>query len=229
MKKVLVLLIASCSLFFNSCATTSSTFGESSSSSTSDVKIFSDKFTGAKTYEYTKGLRGGFALSRGGLSADYLEIFPHLIVNEEGICSPFLEIKYIGSSGQFLTTGADKIYKKFIFLGNDERLEVSPIVIPNTEASTKINTFSKSVSIISDYSGSYSMQITKKQFDILKDYFSSKETIECAAYSMDGKVVTFKSYNNKWHRGVFSALDNCVKLENPNIEFNEQFTQAIIK
>ena len=45
----------------------------------------------------------------------------------------------------------------------------------------------------------------------------------------DAKIVTFKSYNNKWHQGVFTALDNCVKNENPNITYNEIFTQAIIQ
>ena len=99
----------------------------------------------------------------------------------------------------------------------------------NKESSTTVNTFSKHVSVISDYSGSYPMQITKKQFDILRDYFSTKGTIECAAYSVDGKIVPFKSYNNKWHQGVFTALDNCVKNENPNITYNEIFTQAIIQ
>ena len=229
MKKVFILLLAVCSIFSFSCVSTSSTFGESSNSSSSDGKIFTDKFTGGKTYEYTKGLRGGFALSRGGLSTDYLEIYPHLIVNEENICSPFIEIKYVGSSGGLLSTGADRTYKKFIFLSDNERLEISPILNPNKESSTTVNTFSKHVSVISDYSGSYPMQITKKQFDILRDYFSTKGTIECAAYSVDGKIVTFKSYNNKWHQGVFTALDNCVKNENPNITYNEIFTQAIIQ
>ena len=134
-----------------------------------------------------------------------------------------------GFSGGLLSTGADRTYKKFIFLSDNERLEISPIVKSNKESSTTVNTFSKHVSVISDYSGSYPMQITKKQFDILRDYFSTKGTIECAAYSVDGKIVTFKSYNNKWHQGVFTALDNCVKNENPNITYNEIFTQAIIQ
>lgn len=229
MKRVLILLFIVSSLTFYSCVTTSTTFGESKTTSSSDVKVFVDKFTGGKTYEYTKGLRGGFALSRGGLTTDYLEIYPHLIINEDSICSPFLEIKYVGTSGGLLSTGADKIYKKFIFLSNNERLEISPIIVPNSEKKTEINTFSKYITIQTDYSGSYAMQITKQQFDILRDYFSNKETVECAAYSIDNKVVTFKSYNNKWHRGVFSALDNCVKGENPDIIWNETFSQAIIK
>ena len=229
MKKVYILLLLVSSIFSFGCVSTSSTFGESSQSSSPDVKIFTDKFTGGKTYEYTKGLRGGFALCRQSLSADYLEIYPHLLINEENMCSPFIEIKYIGSSGGLLRTGADRIYKKFIFLGDNERLEISPIIGPNKESTTKVNTFSGHVSIISEYSGSYPMQITKKQFDILKKYFSTKGYIECAAYSIDGKVVTFKSYNNKWHQRVFKALDNCVKNENPNIEYNEEFTQAIIR
>lgn len=230
MKTIFILLLTICCMVSFSCLSTPPTYGssaftETSKTSRDDVRTFTDKFTGGKTYEYTKGLRGGFALSRGGLTVDYLEIYPYLIINEDNICSPFIEIKYVGSEGALLSTGADKTYKKFIFLSDGERLEISPIVNPGKDDHTYI----ADKSVFTDYASSYSMQLTKKQFDVLRDYFSTKDKVECAAYSVDGKSVTFKSYNNKWHKGVFTALDDCVKTENPNIEYNEDFTQAIIK
>lgn len=228
MKKILLLCLALVSFSFMSCLTTSNTFGEASASSSKDVKVFTDKFTGAKTYEYTKGLRGGFALSRGGLTTDFLEIYPHLIINEENICSAFLEMTYKGSTGALLTTGANKTYKKFMFLNDKgDRLEISPIVNPNAERA--IGAFSTYSSPIVDVSGTYSMQITKTQFDVLKDFFSVSGSVQCAAYSTDNKVVTFSSYNNKWHQGIFVALDECVKNESPNVIYNEVVTQAYIK
>ncbi len=221
---ILLTLIGSLSLF--SCLSSSSTFGESSTSSSPDVKIYTDKFSGSKTYEYSKGLRGGFALSRNsGLSTDTLEIIPHLIVNEKNVCVPILDIKYTGASSGLLVTGANKAYKKFIFLADNERLEITPLIISNKESNTEI----LSSVPVTDYAQSYSLQITKKQFDTLMNYFSAHEVIECAAYSIDDKVVTFKTYNKKWHLGVFSALDNCVKNEYPNITYNETATQAIIQ
>ena len=168
MKKIAVIFLTLLTFTSFGCVSTSSTFGEASSTSSNDVKIFTDKFSGKKTYEYTKGLRGGFALSR-GFSADYLEVCPHLIVTEDNICTPFLEINYIGASGPMLNTGADKTYKKFIFLGNNERLEIEPVVNPNKEKTTKVGVTSGYIYNTSDYSGNYSMHITKEQFDILKN------------------------------------------------------------
>ena len=227
MKKSLgILLIIIVSLLYFSCLSSSSTFGEMSPSSDPYVKIYTDRFTGSKTYEYSKGLRGGFALSRtSGLSTDLLEIVPHLVVNEKNICIPILDIKYKGSSSGLLVTGANKAYNKFVFLADNKRLEIIPLIFSDKESTTEI----LSSVPVTDYAQSYSLQITKKQFDILRDYFSSHEVIECAAYSVDDKVVTFKTYNKKWHLGIFSALDNCVKNENPNITYNEIATQAIIQ
>ena len=229
MKTIFILLLTICCMLSFSCLSTPPTYGssaftETSKTSRDDVRTFTDKFTGGKTYEYTKGLRGGFALSRGGLTVDYLEIYPYLIINEDNICSPFIEIKYVGSEGALLSTGADKTYKKFVFLSDGERLEISPIVNPGKEDHTYI----EGRSVFTDYAGSYSMQLTKKQFDVLRDYFSTKDKVECAAYSLDGKFVAFKTYNNR-HKSIFTALDDCVKTENPNIEYNEKFTQAVIK
>lgn len=100
-------------MFLLGCAS-SSTFGDKGASSSSDVSIYTDKFTQRKTYEYNKGLRGGFALSGSGLSADYLHFYPHLIV-ENNICTPSLIIDYTGTTTSILKSGAGKTYKRFIF------------------------------------------------------------------------------------------------------------------
>ena len=227
MKRIKILLFIS-GMFF-SCASTSPTFGELKTYSASDVKIFTDKFSGSKTYEYTKGLRGGFAFSRQGLTADYLHFYPHFIITEDNICLPTFKIEYTGSTGTFAATGANKSYKKFIFLSDDKKIEISPIIEANKEAKSSLSGYSKYYTITTNYSTEYFMQITKNQFDMLADFFSNANTVECAAYTVDNKVIKFKSYNNKWHQNVFKSLDVCVKKENPNVIYNNDFTQAIIK
>lgn len=226
MKKTSVLIaIAIIMISFTGCFTTSEVFG-SKGSTTLDVNVYVDEFSGDKTYEYSKGLRGGFALSRGGLSADYLEFFPYLKVNEDNVCTPILKIVYRGSSGGMLKTGSDKTYHRFIFLNSEKkRLEINHD--ENPEKESELEQFGDSYGI--NRTGEYQLILTKSQFDILKDFFSNSDNIKCAAYSTDNKVVTFSSYNNKWHQGVFSALDNCIKEDNPNVIYNEIYTQVKVK
>lgn len=198
----------------------SSTFGNKSESSSSDVSIYTDKFTLGKTYEYNKGLRGGFALSRDGLSADYLHLYPHLTV-ENDVCTPTLLLDYTGTSTNIMNSGADKVYKRFIFLSGNERFELQPKTEQDTETEYGYNS--------KHSASSYNLILTKAQFEILKDFFSTHEKVECAAYSTDNKVVTFATYNKKWHMNAFTAIENCVMNEYPNIKWNESNTNVIIK
>ena len=150
-----------------------------------------------------------------------------LIVSDDNKCSLTLNIEYTGSKGSLLTTAADKSWEKFIFLSNNERLEIRPIISSSTE--TDVGGFSRLTDPTVEYKSSYSLQLTKEQFDMLKNYFSTKEKVQCALYSTDNKVVTMETYNNKWHQNVFTALEACVEKEVPNVIYNNSISTIIIK
>lgn len=227
MKRILSVISITTILFgLSSCASTSNVFGDRNSTSTGDCSVYIDNFAGTKTFEYDYGLRGGFALSRGTLTTDYLEITPHLTIDSDNICTPNLNITYRGSNGGFLKTGADKTYNRFIFMdASGNRLEI----LHNTEKQTESEIDVWSGIATKTINGEYGMVITKSQFDKLMNFFSNAESVTCAAYSTDNKVVTFKSYNKDWHMNVFNALDEAVQKDAPNVVYNETLTNIIVK
>lgn len=226
-RTILSALLVSAVIILSACTSMPSTFGDADDTSRNDVKVFTDKFSGSKTYSYIKGLRGGFTLSRNAFSTDHLEFYPDLVINTDGLCTPSLRIVYSGSNGGLIATAADKMYTKFIFLNTyEKRLEIIHSVVPNMESEIE-RQFAGNYALSAK--GEYRMTLTKKQFDVMKGFFSSSDSIECAAYSTDNTVVTFKSYNNSWHQNVFTALDNCVKVDEPDIKYNETLTQAIVR
>lgn len=224
MKQIIFVIMTILFLVVGCSSTPSKSFGEVSESSSSDVQIFTDKFTQQRTYEYKKGqdvVRNGFMFwLQGSLSSDNLKIIPRLIINEFGVCSPNFEIVYGGSKGGIFASGADKVYNKFIFLGGSARLEI----IPHGNLSGEITDRDR---YYTGYRSFYSMQLTKQQFDLLNKFFSANENIECAAYSTDNKVTTFKNMS-KVHQKIFKALLDCVETENPGIMYNDSLTQAEI-
>lgn len=232
MKKILAAVAAAAVLFgMSGCVSTSEhAFGNKSASSVDGVSVYTDAYSGNRTFQYTAGLQGkGFALSR-GFSADYLEFFPSLVVTEGNACTPNLEVKYIGAKDGFLTTGADKTYNRFIFMNEQgKKLELVQSAERNLDINTDVDVGSSGiVSTSTHYDGSYLLFLTKSQLDKLSDFFSNTENVSCAAYSTDNKVVTFKSYNNKWHRNCFKALIEAVEKDVPNVVYNQKYTNASI-
>lgn len=226
MKKICILLITSLVLFA-SCVSTSSIYGDNEPTFSNHVSVYNDKFAQTKTYESTDGLRGGFALSS-GFSTDYLHVYPHIVVFDN-VAVPYLEIEYTGSKTTLTGTGADKNYSKFIFLGNNERLTIIPNVYADKNADIDVDIVGGKIYDTTKYETSYGMRITKSQFEQLRDFFSNKDVIECAAYSTDNKVVEFETYNKKWHKECFSYLISTVERENRNVVWNENITDVVIK
>lgn len=207
---MVILSIVMCSfLMFVGCLSTSSTFGNEVASSNPEVLIHEDKFTGNKTYEPKKGFE--LLYSGKGLSVDYLELKPFFIVdNETKLCTIDFKIIYSGKNSSWLVTGADLDYKKFIFLANGDKIEIEIKNAGTLEREDEYLNGSKS----SEYVRQYSINMPKNKYDTVKNFFYEKNLVECAAYSLNNKVVTFST---KTKQDVFSNLENFVNNENPNI------------